>query len=118
MWYIIGLLVVGLITGIYSGLLGLGGGLIIIPCLLYIFKKNIYIATATSLAVIIPTAIVGSFKHYGTGDLDVKAFIFLSVGSVVGAYLGASLAPQIPQVVLKRILGVVILLIGLQMTIF
>jgi uncharacterized protein len=105
----------GVTTGFASGLFGIGGGAILVPLLIFIWKIPIHSAVAISLMVIVPTAIIGSAKHLYLGHGNLKLAAILALGSVVGAYFGALAADQISEVMLKRAFGGLLLLIGLQL---
>jgi len=109
------LFAIGLISGITSGLLGVGGGIIMVPAMTLIAKLPVKIAIGTSLAVIIPTALVGVFKHHQQGNVNWEVAAYLSVAAVVGGWLGAWLINHIPPESLKRGFGVVLMLVGLRM---
>lgn len=111
----VGVLLLGLVVGIFGGMFGLGGGIIMVPLLLFLFKKDVHTATATSLAVIGPMALSGSISNIFTGNISYAAFIFMSLGSMGGAYLGASWQKKVPQEILRKILGIAVLLVSLTL---
>ena len=108
------LMIVGLIAGICSGIFGIGGGIIIVPMLMFFLKYPQSMATGTSLiALLLPVGILGVFKYFQEGKIttaNIKAGLFLSLGLFLGAYLGASIATQLPQKLLQK--GFAILLLG------
>ncbi|NLO74849.1 MAG: sulfite exporter TauE/SafE family protein [candidate division WS1 bacterium] len=107
---------VGVLVGFLSGLLGIGGGVLMVPALLYLWKHDMQTAVGTSLAAMIPTALAGSVRHSAYGNVDWQAAVVLAAGAVGGAYLlGAPLAEHVPSELLKRIFGVVIVIFGLHM---
>ncbi|HEY3398125.1 MAG TPA: sulfite exporter TauE/SafE family protein [Armatimonadota bacterium] len=107
---------IGVIVGMASGLLGIGGGILMVPALVYLWKHNMQMAVGTSLAVMIPSTIAGTLRHSSFGNVDWPVAIMLGVGAMAGAYfLGAPLAEHIPSDMLKKIFGVVMALFGLQM---
>ncbi len=108
-------IVFGLAVGVFGGMFGLGGGVIMIPVLLYVFKKNIHAAAATSLAVIGPMAVSGTIGNILSGTIVWPAFLFLSAGSIAGAYFGAHMSKKIPQDLLRKMLGIFVLVIALSM---
>jgi uncharacterized membrane protein YfcA len=110
----------GVLVGTFSGLLGIGGGILMVPLLLYIWKDNIttmQMAVATSLAVMIPSTIAGTLRwHFSYHLVNWPLAVLLGIGAILGAYLiGVPLAPMIPSDVLKKIFGVVMVVFGLQM---
>lgn len=109
------LLAIGFIAGLLSGLLGVGGGIILVPAMTEYVGISQHTAHATSLAVIIPTALVSSVIYGMSGNLDVPTAIYLAIGSSVGAILGAKLMKQLSPSQLKYSFGVLIVIVGLRM---
>ena len=110
----LGLIGFGLAVGVFGGMFGLGGGVIMIPVLLYVYKKDIHSAAATSLAVIGPMAISGTIGTILSGKIVWPAFLLLSAGSVAGAYFGAHYSKLIPRDVLRKMLGIFVVVISLS----
>ena len=106
------LLVIGAITGVASGLLGVGGGFVMVPALVYLLKVPQREANGTSLAVIIPVAIVGATILGGGHQIDFQVGIILAIGSVGGAVAGARLTRRLSDVVLRRTFGVLAVIVG------
>ncbi|HHT26935.1 MAG TPA: sulfite exporter TauE/SafE family protein [Firmicutes bacterium] len=107
-------LVSGLTVGLLSGLVGIGGGVLLVPILLYIFKLDAHLAAGTSLAIVIPTAIVGSIVHFSKGTIDWPLALLIAVGSIVGSLLGAWLGPHVPAETLKKIFAVVLVVVTVK----
>lgn len=112
---IIGLVIAGVIVGTFSGFFGLGGGVIMIPILTEIFKMEPHKALGTSLAVMVPTALMGALRHASYGNTDFKIAIVMWCGSLLGAFLGATLVSQIPGSLVKKLLAIVIIILALRM---
>ncbi len=102
-------------AGLLSGLLGVGGGVLLIPILMYCFHRDVHTAVATSLAVIIPTAVAGALIHWTQGKVDIKLFILCACFAVCGAILGAWFCRYVPPLMLKRIFAVVLVLIAVRL---
>ena len=96
---------IGLVSGVFSGLFGVGGGVIMIPAMVYLMHLPVKTAIGTSLAVIVPTAIAGSIKHIQVGGVDFKVVLMLAPLAMVGGLGGAWLASQVPAETLKRVFG-------------
>lgn len=92
---------VGLLGGFQSGLLGVGGGIVIVPLLLWLGRMDQRRASATSLAAIVPTALVGAGAYLARGEVDVVAALAVAVGAVVGSPLGTVLLRRLPMPVLR-----------------
>ncbi|MBM3823290.1 MAG: sulfite exporter TauE/SafE family protein [Verrucomicrobia bacterium] len=106
---------IGGIGGLASGLFGVGGGIIMVPAMVYFMNLPIKSAIGTSLAVIIPTTIVGSFKHFQMGNIQPSAVLAIAPAAVLGGYLGAWLSSQLSDANLKRAFGGFIVLVGLRL---
>lgn len=116
-------LALGAVVGLLAGLLGIGGGLIIVPALLLLFTHWLALplstampmAIATSLSTIILTGWSSSRAHYKLGNIDVRIVFWCVIGISVGAVLGAQLASHLPGEQVKSIFAVLVILIALQM---
>jgi uncharacterized membrane protein YfcA len=115
--YNLGIIAVGLGVGIFGATFGLGGGLIMVPVLLYVYRKDIHVATATSLAVIGPLALTGTVGNAFSGKIVWVAFGFISAGSVAGAMIGATFSSRVSKATLRRLTGVSVLLIGISIVV-
>ena len=101
-------LVVGLFTGVVSGLMGIGGGNIMVPATTTLLSLGQHQAQGLSLLVIVPTAISGAWTHYKRGNVDVGVAGLLSVGAVAGGVVGARVAQAIPSDQLRVIFGIIL----------
>ena len=110
----LGLLLTGLSAGILSGLFGVGGGVILVPALLFVTGISIHQAIGVSLAVIVPTALTGVLKHYQLGNVDLKLAALVAVGGILGSLIGAYLASVLPAEALKKAFGVFLIFVGLN----
>jgi len=106
---------VGLGIGVLSGLLGVGGGIFLVPILTSYFAVDQHLAHGTSLAVVIPTAIMGATVYSFHGTMDIPLAAQLAVGGVIGAAIGARVMKKIPAAQLKRMFGVMLILVGIRM---
>jgi uncharacterized membrane protein YfcA len=107
---------VGLAAGILSGLVGVGGGLIIVPALIFFLGFSQHSAQGTSLGLLLlPAGILAVIQYYKAGDVDVKAVAILAIGFVAGGYFGSKLALSLPQDVVKKIFAIFMLLVALKM---
>jgi uncharacterized protein len=108
-------LFIGLAGGIASGLFGVGGGLVMVPAMVYFLSMDIKLAVGTSLAVIIPTAFSGALKHYHLGNVDWRIALSLAPTAICGSYLGAWLTKEISSANLKRAFGGFMVLVGIRL---
>ena len=109
---------IGLVSGITSGLFGVGGGIVMVPAMVYLMKLDTKVAVGTSLAVIVPTAVMGVWKHQNLGNLNWPVALSLMPTALVGGYLGARLTELVSSADLKRIFGGFIVLVGLRLLLF
>ncbi|HXB94563.1 MAG TPA: sulfite exporter TauE/SafE family protein [Puia sp.] len=110
---IILLVIVGLLAGILSGLVGLGGGVIIVPALVFLLGFNQHQAQGTSLGILLlPAGIFAVLNYYKKGFIDVKVVLLLFVGFLVGGWLGSKLSLSVSEATLKKIFAIALLLIA------
>jgi uncharacterized protein len=112
------LVVVGLIGvagGALAGLFGVGGGIIFVPALVLVLGLTQLHAEATSLLAILPTALAGSLRQYRYGNIDLRAAALIGVASIVGVQGGVVLAESLPDALLRRLFGVLVLAVAAQM---
>ena len=114
--FILGLLLIGVLAGSLSGLIGIGGGVIMVPLLVVFVGLTQHQAQGTSLAVLcLPVAIAAAYHYYQEGHIDLKLVAVIAVGFIVGGFLGGKLAISLPQDVLRKIFACVLLLLALRM---
>ncbi len=110
------ILVIGLMAGLVSGALGVGGGIIIVPALVLFLGFSQHMAQGTSIAILLlPTGILAVLQYYKNGYVDVKVALILMLLFVVGAYLGSLVSLSLPDKVLKKVFGIFMLLVSLKM---
>lgn len=106
---------IGAAMGLLAGLIGVGGGVIAVPAMMYFMGLDTKIAMATSLAVIIPVSISGTIKHATSGHIDYRAALGIALAGVVFAYLGAWLNHRLDPTWLKKGFAIFIILVGMKM---
>lgn len=106
---------IGLAGGVASGLFGIGGGIVMVPAMVYLLNTNIKVAVGTSLVVIIPTAITGSFKHQQLGNIDWRLAGALVPLAMAGGFLGAALTQSVPAATLKKMFGGLMIVAGVRL---
>jgi len=110
------LVAIGVVTGVMAGLLGVGGGIIMVPALVAI-RFNRHRATASSLAAILLIALAGAIAFGVAGDVDIPTGVFLGLGGLLGSTVGAHWMNRLSVRSLARIFGVVLLVAGIRMAI-
>ena len=113
-WVVVAALVLGLGSGILSGLFGVGGGILFVPTLVLLGLGQVE-ATATSLLAIMPTAAVGAWRQRAYGNVRARAALVVGLASVAGAALGVQIATRIDESLLRRLFGVLLLAVAGQL---
>ncbi|MCW5319262.1 TSUP family transporter [Nostoc sp. KVJ3] len=108
-------LILGLIAGIVSGITGIGGGIIILPALIFLFGFSQHQAQGTTLALLVPPIdILAAWTYYKQGYVDFKIAGLLCLGFVLGGWLGAKIGTGLSNVILARIFGVLLLVSAIR----
>jgi len=113
-WVVVAALVLGLGSGILSGLFGVGGGILFVPTLVLRGLGQVE-AAATSLLAIMPTAAVGAWRQRAYGNVRARAALVVGLASVAGAALGVQIATRIDESLLRRLFGVLLLAVAGQL---
>lgn len=109
-------IMLGVLAGAMSGLFGIGGGIVIIPALVFLAGYTQHEAQGTTLAVfLLPVGILAAMRYYKSGHLHVLVAFLICIGFVLGSLLGANAAESLSSVVLKRAFGVFLLVISVSM---
>ena len=109
-------ILLGLAAGVLSGLVGIGGGILIIPALVYFFDFTQHQAQGTTLALMVPPiGLLAAWTYYAQGHVDLKVAGLICLGFFVGGFFGGKLAVTIPNALLQKIFGGFLLLISLRM---
>ncbi len=113
---IIIVIIIGLVAGMLGGMVGIGGGLVIVPALMYFLAFSQHQAQGTSLGLLVlPVAILAVLNYYKSGFVDFRVVGLLAIGLVVGSYFGSKMALSVPQLTLKRIFAIFMIVIALKM---
>lgn len=109
-------IIIGLAAGMLGGMVGIGGGLVIVPALMYFLAFSQHQAQGTSLGLLVlPVAFLAVINYYKSGYVDFRIVGLLAIGFVVGSYFGSKMALSVPQLTLKRIFAIFMILIALKM---
>lgn len=110
------LILLGLAAGFLSGLIGIGGGILIVPSLVFLFGFSQHMAQGTTLALLVPPiGLLAAWTYYQQGYVDLRAAALVCLGFFLGGLLGARLATSLPTGSLERIFGSALILIGVKM---
>jgi hypothetical protein len=109
-------LALGLIVGVFSGLVGVGGGIIVVPALIYGFGFSQLLAQGTSTALLLPPiGIFAAYTYYKSGYVDVRAAALICLGFLVGGYFGAKIVIALPKDAVRRVFGGFLLIVSVKM---
>ena len=110
------LIIIGVAAGVLSGLVGVGGGLIIVPALVYFVAFSQKAAQGTSLGILLlPVGILAVLQYYQKGYVDIKVVLIVSAGFLIGGWMGSKLAVSLPVATIKKIFAIFMLLTALKM---
>jgi uncharacterized membrane protein YfcA len=110
------LIAIGIVAGAMAGMLGIGGAIIMIPALVYFMGISQQMAQGTSLAVMLPPiGILAAYNYYKAGHVDIKFALILAVTFLIGSYFGSRFALTLPQATLRKVFGVLLLLVAAKM---
>ena len=115
MWIIWGLLA-GVVVGIFSGMVGVGGGILLVPILVYAFNMDQKLAQGTSLAMLLPpTGLLAFLSYYRHGNTDLRLGLVIAVGVFVGGWFGGEWAHQLSGPALRKIFAVFMAIVAVKM---
>ena len=107
------MLLVGLLVGVFSGVVGIGGGILFVPALIWLAGMSQHKAQGTSLgALLAPVGIFAFMEYYRKGNADLKLSLLLAAGFLIGGYFGAVGAQYIPELLLRRIFALSMIALG------
>ncbi len=110
------ILLIGLVVGMVSGVVGIGGGVLFVPALVYFLGMDQYKAQGTSLgALLAPVGLLAFLEYHRRGHADLRVALLLAAGFLVGGYFGAAGAVHVPELWLRRIFAVTLVAVGGRM---
>ena len=111
-----GYIILGIVAGVASGLLGIGGAIIIIPCLVYIFGFNQLLAQGTTLALMVPPiGLLAALTYYQKNLVDIRAALLICIAFFIGGFIGAKASMGIPIPVLRKCFALLLFIVALKM---
>lgn len=117
--YILALLVIGFAAGFMSSLVGIGGGVVIVPALVIIFGLSQKMAQGTSLAMLsLPVAFIGAYNYYKEGQVNWKMALILAATFVIGGYLGSKVVLGLDTSIVKKIFALFMIVIAVKYLFF
>ena len=113
------LIIVGVAAGMLGGMVGVGGGIIIVPALVFFLGFSQKMAQGTSLGILLlPVGLLGVIQYYKQGYVDIKVMLIIAVGFFLGSLLGSKLALSLSQETVKKIFAVLLIIIAIKMLFF
>lgn len=113
---IIILVIIGLMAGVFGGMFGVGGAIIMIPALVYFLGVDQHTAQGTSVAIMLPPiGLFAAYNYYKAGQVNIWYAVIIAVAFMVGGYFGSILALKIPENLMKKIFGILLILVALKM---
>lgn len=110
------LLAIGLVAGVLAGMFGIGGGLVIVPALLFFMKMSEVNAIGTSLAALIPpVGLLGTLAYYRAGHTNLKYALVIAAGLFLGSYFGARIILTMPPLIIRRVYAVFLVAVAARM---
>ena len=110
------LVMIGLAAGVLGGMFGLGGGIIMIPALVYLLGMSQHGAQGTSVAIMLPPiGIMAAYNYYKAGEINIKYALIIAGAFIIGGYFGSQIALQLPTNILKKIFAVVMIIFAVRM---
>jgi len=109
-------ILLGLTAGVFGGMFGIGGGVILIPAMVYFFGLTQHQAQGTTLAIMVPPiGLLAAWRYYQSGNVKLGMAVLICAGFFIGGYLGASLVQKVPDLLMKRMFGGFLMLVALKM---
>lgn len=113
---IIILVLIGLMAGVFSGIFGVGGAVVMIPALVYFLGVDQHTAQGTSLAIMLPPiGLFAAYNYYKAGQVNIWYAVIIAVTFMVGGYFGSKIALSLPEQLMKRIFAIFLVLIALRL---
>jgi|SRR5882724_2712322 len=110
------LIIVGLAAGVLSGMVGVGGGIIIVPALVFFLGFSQHQAQGTSLGLLLlPVGILAVINYYNKGYIDIKVVVIMSAAFVLGGWLGSKLSISLPQDIVKKVFAILLFYTAFRM---
>mgnify|MGYP000070385318 FL=1 len=113
------LILIGLVAGAFSGMFGIGGGLVMVPAMVFFLAMSQHSAQGTSLGVlVIPVTAIAAYNYYKEGELNMKFALIIGLSFVIGGYFGSKFSLGMSEVILKRSFGVLMLAMAIKLIFF
>lgn len=116
LYTVVMLIIIGLFAGVFSGMIGLGGGLVIIPALVFLLHLDQHTAQGTSLAIMLPPiGLMAAINYYKAGALNIKYAAIIALAFFIGGWFGSKLALSISEDVLRKVFAISLLVVAVRL---
>ena len=113
---VVGLLLIGVVAGICAGMFGIGGGLIIVPALVFSYRLTQHAAVGTSLgAILLPVGALSAWVYWKNGNLNIGYSVLIAAGLLIGGFFGAKLVQPVSDLTLRRMFAGFLIIVGARM---
>ncbi|MGA2823191.1 MAG: sulfite exporter TauE/SafE family protein [Bacteroidales bacterium] len=113
---IIILVIIGLMAGVFGGMFGVGGAIIMIPALVYFLGVDQHTAQGTSVAIMLPPiGLFAAYNYYKAGQINIWYAVIIAIAFMAGGYFGSMIALKVPENLMKKIFGIMLILVALRM---
>jgi uncharacterized protein len=113
---IIILVLIGLMAGVFGGMFGVGGAIIMIPALVYFLGVDQHTAQGTSVAIMLPPiGLFAAYNYYKAGQVNIWYAVIIAMAFMVGGYFGSKIAMVLPESIMKKVFGILLILVALKM---
>ncbi len=110
------LVIIGLMAGVFGGMFGVGGAIIMIPALVYFLGVDQHTAQGTSVAIMLPPiGLFAAYNYYKAGQVNIWYAVIIAIAFMVGGYFGSVIALKFPENLMKKIFGILLILVALRM---
>ena len=112
---IIILIMIGLMAGVFGGMFGVGGAIIMVPALVYFLGVDQHMAQGTSVAIMLPPiGLFAAYNYYKAGQVNIWYAVIIAFAFLAGGYFGSKIALALPENLMKKIFGILLLLVALR----
>jgi hypothetical protein len=110
------LIIIGMMAGVFGGMFGVGGAIVMIPAMVYFLGVDQHTAQGTSLAVMLPPiGLFAAYNYYKAGQVDIWYAVIIAISFMIGGYFGSKIALNLPENLMKKIFGIFLLLTALKL---
>ena len=110
------LILIGLMAGVFGGIFGIGGAIIMIPAMVYFLGVDQHTAQGTSLAVMLPPiGLFAAYNYYKAGQVNLWYAVIIAVSFMIGGYFGSKIGLNLPEQIMKKVFGIFLIIMALRL---